>query len=47
MTSLRCVDLEKSRKMMRGDAIGATEFRNKLGMLVMMSVQLSVAFGGT
>ena len=47
MTSARRVELEKSRNMMQGDAIGATEYRNKLGMLVVMSLQHSVAFGGT
>ena len=47
MTSLRCVDLEKSKNMMRRGAIGATESRNKLGMLVVMSLQLSEAIGGT
>ena len=41
------VDLEKSKNMMRVGAIGATESRNKLGMLVEMSLQLSVAIGGT
>ena len=43
VTSPRCVDLEKSKNMMRVGAIGATESRNKLGMLVVMSLQLSVA----
>ena len=45
--SSRCVDLGKSKNMMRGGVIGATESRNKLGMLVVMSLQLSVAIGGT
>ena len=42
-----CEELEKSENLMRGGAIGATEARNKLGMLVVMSLQLSVAIGGT
>jgi len=40
-------ELEKSRNMMPGGAIGATESRNKLGMLVVMSLQLSMPIGGT
>ena len=47
MTSTRSVELEKSRNTMRVGAIGAPESRNKLGMLVVMSLQLSVAIGGT
>ena len=47
VTSTRSVELEKSRHMMPGGAIGATESRNKLGMCVVMSLQLPVAFGGT
>ena len=47
MTSTRSVELEKSRNMMPGGAVGATEARNKLGMLIVMSLQLSVAIGGT
>ena len=47
MTSMSRVELEKCRKMMPGGAIGATESRNKSGMLVVMSLQLSVAIGGT
>ena len=39
--------LEKSKNMMLGGAVGATESRNKLEMLVVMSLQLSVAIGGT
>ena len=39
--------LEKSENLTLGGAIGATESRNKLGMLVVMSLQLSVAIGGT
>ena len=38
MTSTRSVELEKSRSMMPGGAVGAPESRNKLGMLVMMSL---------
>ena len=40
------VKLEKSENLMRGGAMGATEARNKLGMLVVMSLQLSMAIGG-
>ena len=40
------VELGKSSNMMPGGAIGATEFRNKLGMSVVMTVQLPVAIGG-
>ena len=47
MPSTRSVELEKSRNMMPGGAIGATESRNKLAMLVVMSLQLSVAIRGT
>ena len=47
VTSMRCVDLEKSKNTIRVGAIGAPESRNKLGMLVVMSLQLSVAIGGT
>ena len=47
MTSTRSVELEISRNTIRVGAIGATESRNKLGMLVVMSLQLSVAIGGT
>ena len=47
MTSARRVELEKSRNMMQGGAIGAPESRNKLGMLVVMSLQHSVVFGDT
>ena len=47
MTSTRSVELEKSSNMMPGGAIGATESRNKLGMLVVMSLQLSMAIGST
>ena len=47
MTSPRCVELEKSKNIVRGGAIGATESRNKLGMLVVMLLQLSVAIAGT
>ena len=39
--------LEKSENLMLGGAIGATEARNKLGMFVVMSLQLSIAIGGT
>ena len=39
--------LEKSISMMPGGAIGVTESRNKLGMLVVMSVQLYIVIGGT
>ena len=39
--------LEKSENLMLGGAVGAPEARNKLGMLVVMSLQLSVAIGGT
>ena len=45
VTSLRCVDLEKSKNIMRVGALGATESTNKLVMLVVMSLQLSVAIG--
>ena len=38
--------LEKSENMMRGGAIGAPESRNKLGMTIVMSLQLSIAIGG-
>ena len=37
--------LEKSENLMRGGAVGAPEARNKLGMLVAMSLQLSMAIG--
>ena len=47
MTSTRSVELEKSRNIVRVVAVGATESRNKLGMFVVMSLQLSVAIGGT
>ena len=47
VASMRSVELEKSKNLMPGGAIGATESRNKLGMLVVMSLQLSVAIGGT
>ena len=47
MTSTTSIELEKSRNMMLGAAIGATESRNKLEMLVVMSLQLSMAIGGT
>ena len=40
------VKLEKSENLMRGGAIGAAEARNKLGMLVVMPLQLSAAIGG-
>ena len=40
------VELEKSEIRAWGGAIGATEARNKLGMLVVMSLQLSMAIGG-
>ena len=46
MTSARSVELEKSKNMVRVGAIGAPESRNKLGMLVVMSLQLSMAIGG-
>ena len=48
-TSTRSVELEKSSNTMPGGAIilCAIESRNKLGMLVVMSLQLSVAIGGT
>ena len=39
--------LEKSENLMLGGAVGAPESRNKLGMLVVMSLQFSVAIGGT
>ena len=38
MISTSSVELEKSRNMMPGGAIGATESRNKLGMLVVVVV---------
>ena len=38
--------LEKSEILMLGGATGTTESINKLGMLVVMSLQLSVAIGG-
>ncbi len=44
VTSPRCADLEKSKNMVLG---GATESTNKLVMIVVMSLQLSVAIGGT
>ena len=34
------------RKMMLGGAVGAPEARNMLGMLVVMSLQLSISIGG-
>ena len=40
------VELEKSEIRVWGGAIGATEARNKLGMLVVMSLPLSMAIGG-
>ena len=40
-------NLEKSRNMMLGGAVGATESRNELGMLVVVSLQLSTVIGGT
>ena len=46
-SSTRSVELEKSINTMLGGAIGPTESRNKLGMLVVMSLQLSMAIGGT
>ena len=39
-------ELEKSENLMLGGAIGAPEARNKLGTLVVMSQQLSMAIGG-
>ena len=41
--------LEKSENLILRGAIlvGATEAINKLGMLVVMSLQLSIAIGGT
>ena len=47
MTSARSVELEKSSNMIPGGAVGATESRNKLGMLLVMSLHFSVAIGGT
>ena len=41
-----CEELEKSENMMLGGAIGASEARNMLGMLVVMSLQLSISIGG-
>ena len=41
-----CEELEKSENMMLGGAIGASEARNMLGMLVVMSLQLSIVTGG-
>ena len=38
--------LEKSENRMLGGAIGAPEARNMLGMLVVMSLQLSESIGG-
>ena len=38
--------LEKSENLMLEGAIGAPESRNLLGMLVVMSLQLSMAIGG-
>ncbi len=35
--------IEKSENQMQGDAIGGPESRNKLGMFVVMSLQLSIA----
>ena len=40
-------ELEHSENSMLGGAIGATETRNKLGILVVMSPQHSIAIGGT
>ncbi len=38
--------LEKSENMMLGGAVGAPEARNMLGMLVVMSLRLSISIGG-
>ena len=38
--------LGKSENLMLGDTVGAPETRNMLGMLVVMSLQLFIAFGG-
>ena len=46
MASMSSVELEKSRNMMPEGAVGATESRNKSGMLVVMSLQLSMAIEG-
>ena len=40
-----CEEVVKSENRMQGGAIGAPEARNLLGMLVVMSQQLSVATG--
>ena len=37
--------LEKSENLILGGAVGAPEARNMLGMLVVMSLQLFIAFG--
>ena len=47
MSSTRSVELEKSRNMVRVAVIGAPETRNKLGMLAVMSLLLSMPIGGT
>ena len=39
-------EVEKSENVMLGGAVGAPEARNMLGMLVVMSLQLSMAIGG-
>ena len=38
--------LEKSENIMLGGAVGATEPRNTLGMVVVISLQLSDSIGG-
>ena len=38
--------LEKSDNLMLGGAVGAPEARDMLGMLVVMSLQLFIGFGG-
>ena len=47
MTSTRSIELDKIRNVMRVVAVGGPESRNKLGMSVVMSLQLSVAIGDT
>ena len=41
-----CEEFEKSKNMMLGGAVGVPEARNMLGMLVVMSLQLSISIGG-
>ena len=42
-----CVDLEKSKNIVRGGAIGATESRNLLGTMPGLSILVCMAFRGS